>query len=308
MRIAIMQFRTFLVSALLVLASTGPCAAQTATIAATDDSEQLKLAALEALVAAPPQRALPLVSKVLDGNHSDAVKSRALFVLSQIDHPDAQARLLAIARSGNGELRIEAVRMIGVSGETEALAALAEIYAAGDTDLRHAILEAYVIADDSNALYEIAAATTDAGDFAHAVEMLGAMGARDELRKLRDKAGISESLINAYAIAGDVESLRELALDGSDEHRQQRAIEALGIVGGAKVNTILAEIYRGAASDEVRDAAVQGFIIAGNDAGLLDLYRGSKDNAEKRRLLEALSIVGGDLVLEVIDAALAEEQ
>ena len=39
-----------------------------------DVNEELKLAAVEALITAPDDKALPLVSKVLAGNHSTEVK------------------------------------------------------------------------------------------------------------------------------------------------------------------------------------------------------------------------------------------
>ncbi|MDH3433528.1 MAG: HEAT repeat domain-containing protein, partial [Gammaproteobacteria bacterium] len=89
--------------------------------AAADESEALKIAALEALVAAPPERALPLATKVLNSNNSNEVKSRALFVLSQIDLPEAQAQLLNIARTGDAGLRAEAIRMVGIGGDADSL-------------------------------------------------------------------------------------------------------------------------------------------------------------------------------------------
>ena len=60
-----------------------------------DDTEALKLTALEALVTAPPERAMPIVERVLAGDGSDELKARALFVLSQMDTPEARARLRA---------------------------------------------------------------------------------------------------------------------------------------------------------------------------------------------------------------------
>jgi len=90
--------------------------------AQTDDNEELKLAAVEALIMAPHDKALPLVSKVLAGNHSDEVKEAALFILSQIDAPEAQATLLKFANEESGELQLEAC---AVSGDFECLRELA---------------------------------------------------------------------------------------------------------------------------------------------------------------------------------------
>ena len=240
-----------------------------------DAAEELKLAALEALITAPSDRALPLVAKVLAGNHSDEVKSRALFILSQIDDPQAQSQLLDVERQGSGEVREEAIRMIGIGGNPEALAQLSELYSSGDAEVRDTVLEAYLIAGDINAVYQIAAAADNEEDFSAAVEMLGAMGANDELRMLRDKVGFSESLIEAYAISGDVESLRALARDASNPEQQEHAIE--------------------------------GLMIAGDDEGLLELYHATDDMEQKRMLLQALSVTGSDMLLDLIDEALTDD-
>ena len=273
-----------------------------------DESEVLKIAALEALMSAPPERALPLVTKVLNSNNSNEVKSRALFVLSQIDLHEAQAQLLHVARSGDGELRGEAVRMIGIGGNAEALAGLADLYSSGNEDVRDAVLEAYMIAGDTDAVFQIAANANDAEEFEAAVEMLGIMGAQDDLRRLRESSNFSEILIEAFALSGDADTLRELALDGSDHETQARAIEALGIVGGESVNATLVEIYRSTDSDEVREAALSGMLISGHGQGMLELYRASDNVGEKRELLEALTIMRSDLVLDLIDEALAGDR
>ena len=275
--------------------------------AQTDDAEELKLVALEALISAPPERALPLALKALQGDHSDEVKSRALFVLSQIELPEAQEIVIETARQGSGETQVEAIRMVGIVGDVDGLSQLVEVYDAGDEDVREAVLHAYVIADDKDAVYDLAVRVSNSGneeDFESAVEILGVMDAREHLRKLRESTGISESLIEAYAISGDADSLRELALDDSDTELQTQAIEALGIVGGSEVNAILVDIYRGSDSEDVREAALDGMLISGHDAGVLELYRSSQDPAEKRELLEFLVMMGSDEVWDIIDSAL----
>ena len=284
-----------------------------ATAAAQDDAQQrdeteaLKLAALEALIAAPPERALPLATKVLAGNHSTEVKARALFVLSQIDDPAAQEQLIRAAEQNGGELQVEAIRMVGIGGNDDALARLDDLYRSGDERTRAAVLEAFVIADNIDGVFAIASNADTEQDFARAVQMLAAMGAHEELRQLRDKAGLSPSLIQAYGVAGDVESLRELAMDGSNPEQQAQAIQALGMTGENDIGATLGEIYRSTDSQTVRDAALQGLIIAGDDAAVLQLYRESDSTAEKRRLMQTLAATGSDLILEVIDDALAEQ-
>lgn len=250
--------------------------AQTEVSDVEDPSEALKIAALEALISAPPERALPLVIKVLDADNTDEVKERALFVLSQIDLPEAQTRLLDVARSGDSELSVEAVRMIGIGGNAEALAGLQDLYSSGDEDLREAVLEAYMIAGDVDAVHAIATNAADAEEFEAAVKMLGIMGAVDRLRALSESSGYTEELI-----------------------------QAMGIAGGDDVNATLMEIYRGAETDDTREAALEGMLISGYDDGVLQLYKESTDVNEKRDLLEMLAIMDSDAMMEVIDAALA---
>lgn len=276
--------------------------------AQTDDSEDLKIAAMEALISAPPSRALPLASKALKGNHSDEVKERALFVLSQIDSAEAIELIVETAQQSSGELRLEAIRMIGIGGNDVALAKLQDLYASGDEDVRDAVLDAYLIADDVEAVYQLAANATNEDDFEAAVDTLGAMNAREQLRRLRDKVGVSESLIDAYAISGDRETLLELARDNSDPERQVQAIEALGIAGGDELDAALVDIYRTAANDDIREAALDGLLISGSDAGVLELYRSSQDAAEKRELLEYLVMMGSDDVWNLIDSALDDAE
>lgn len=273
-----------------------------------DADEALKIAAMEALISAPPSRALPLASKALKGDHSDEVKERALFVLSQIDSDEAIQLILDTARQGGGDIRLEAIRMIGIGGNDDALKSLEGLYGDGDEDVRDAVLEAYMIADDEEAVYRLAAGAKNPHDFEAAVDMLGVMNAKDQLRRLRDAVGVSETLIDAYALSRDVDSLMALATDDSNPEQQQQAIEALGIVGGDAVDAALVEIYRDAGSGEVREAALDGMLISGHDEGVLELYRASQDPAEKRALLEYLVMMGSDDVWNLIDAALDDAE
>jgi len=270
-----MTIRFKLIIAAGALLAMNASLAQTEVSDAEDSTEVLKVAALEALISTPPERALPLVIKVLDGNNTDEVKERALFVLSQIDLPEAQARLLDIARSGDSELSSEAVRMIGIGGNAEALAGLQGLYNSGDENLREAVLQAYMIAGDVDAVFAVAESASDAEEFENAVEMLGVMGAVDKLQALSESSGFTEELI-----------------------------QALGIAGGDDVNATLMEIYRSAETDDIRHASLEGMLISGYDDGVLELYKESTDAREKRDLLQMLAIMDSDAMMEVIDAAL----
>jgi len=293
---------------LTILAASILLCCSSLSFAQTDDAaEDLKIAAIEALMTAPPERALPIVTKVLRGDGSNDLKEPALFVLSQMRTAEAEALLLEFARTSDDDLQEEAVRMIGINGSKSAMANLADLYKDGDENLREAVLEAYMIAHDEDAVFAIAEGTNDPDEFESAVEMLGAMRATEKLRLLRNRAGMSEALIEAYAIAGDVETLQELASDGSDGERQAEAIKGMAIAGRRQDNPVFLEIYRNADNDEIREAVREALLISNYDEGALELFREAQDAGEKRELLDLLVMMKSDAVWDIIDSTLENE-
>ncbi|NND59467.1 MAG: HEAT repeat domain-containing protein [Gammaproteobacteria bacterium] len=278
--------------------------AQTTLSTDSTEADELKIAALEALMTAPSGRAYPLVVKVLDGEHSDAVKSRALFVLGQIDTDEARQRLLAFATDGSGSLQREAIRMLGISGDRDALRQLGSLYREGSPEVRASVLNAYLIAGDARLVFDIAQNAGSEAEFNAAVQTLAAMDATDMLRQLQEKAGSSEGLMQAYAIAGDLESLLQIARSPNDPEARIRATRNIGIIGGDEAGSTLLDLYRESGSSDVREAALQGMLIHGHDEGVVTLYRESNDTSEKQRLLRTLIMMNSDLALELVDAAL----
>jgi HEAT repeat protein len=298
---------------LALLAISGPMYAQTpATLAAAERApnydEELALAALEGLMAQPGERALPIIKKVLAGQQSKLVKQRALFVLSQIDSPEAQQILVQSARSADSAMRGEAIRAIGIGGDPKSLDALQEIYSAGGADVKDDVLQAWLIAGRKEAVYQAAVNAKSEEEANRAIRILGAMGATEELRKLGDRPNASSGLVEAYAISGDLASLRKIA-EGNGQGNDNRAlrldaVRKIGIIGSDAANAALREIYARTNDTEIRDAALQGMLISGDDQGVLALYRAAKSSEEKRTLMRYLSMMDGDAALQAIDQAL----
>jgi len=65
----------------------------------------------------------------------------------------------------------------------------------------------------------------------------------------------------------------------------------------------LVELYQASGDEDIKEAALEGLLIAGEDDAVLELYRNSGDNAEKRELLELLVVMGSDDVWDIIDSA-----
>ena len=303
-----MHFARHTVLALLLAGAAAHAAAapKPAEERAPTENEELAIAALEGLMAQPSERALPILKKVLAGPQSSLVKRRALFVLGQIDSQESRDLLLQTARS-NSELRGEAIRSIGIGGNAKALAALKDLYTTGDADTKNDVLHAWLIARDKQAVYDVAVNAKTEDEAAEAIRMLGVMGATEELRKLGDKPNASRGLLEAYAIGGDLQSLRKIAEGPGDLSLRTDATRRIGIINSDAARTALREIYTRATDKEIRDAAMQGMMIARDDKGLLELYRVAKTTDEKRALLRLLSTMDSDVALQAIDATLEKK-
>jgi hypothetical protein len=295
---------------LAALAIAGPAFAQApaplkvAAERAPTGDEDLALAALEGLMAQPSERALPILKKVLAGPHSKLIKQRALFVLSQLDSAEAQQILLQTSRSADASMRGEAIRAIGIGGHEKSLDALLEVYNAGSSDVKEEVLQAWLIADRKESVYQAALNAKTEDEASAAIRTLGAMGASEELRKLADRPNAASGLVEAFAISGDLASLRKIAEGTGDRELRLDAVRKMGIVDGEAANAALREIYARNTDAEFREAALQGLMISGDEKGMLSLYRAAKTSDEKRSLLRYLALMDGDAALEAIDAAL----
>jgi HEAT repeat protein len=261
-------------------------------------------------MAQPGDRALPIIKKVLAGSQTKLVKQRALFVLSQIDSPEAQQILMQASRSTDREMRGEAIRSIGIGGNPQALDGLLDLYKTGDEDVKKEVLQAWMIAGRKEAVYQVALGAKTEDEANEAIRMLGVMGAAEELRKLGERPNAARGLVEAYALSGDLTSLRKIAEGNGNVDRKVKldAVRKIGMIDGEPSRVALRDIYAGATDAEVKEAALQGMLMADDEQGVLTLYRAAKSNEDKRVLLRYLSMMDGDAALQAIDQALEDRK
>ena len=85
--------------------------------------EELKLIAVNSLLNSDPEKALPILEKLLQGPASPRVRERAVFVLAQSNSPRAREILKNLARgSSTPELQSKAIQYLGVMGGAESRA------------------------------------------------------------------------------------------------------------------------------------------------------------------------------------------
>jgi HEAT repeat protein len=273
---------------------------------ADKDDNALVDAAIDGLIAAPPERSLPLLKRVMDGNYPTRSKRRALFVLSQLDSPEASALVLQSARSGDLPLRREAISMLGIGGDPAAMQALQEIYrSAPEPEIRRAVLDAYMVAGHKAGLLAVALDPAEPKLQRQAVNLLGASGGNDELRRLLDQQTdetLLDAVVDALGIADDSATLVAVARDGRRTPKLRgSALQALGIGGNAAE---LGTLYRELDDPALREAALHGLLIAGASKQLTELYKAARNDEEKRRVLRVLTTVGDDAALDAIEAAI----
>lgn len=272
------------------------------------EADQLAIAALRTLMTMPPEQALPRIRKVLEGPRSDAVKTRAVFVLSQVDSTEASQLLADMARSGQGRTQLEAIRSLGIRGDANALKAVHALVNDPRPEIRAATREAMIIANDRAGLLALAKSAKNEEDARSAIEALGAIGATQELRSLADAGVKSSQLLSALAMSGDKDSLLRVIKTDGDTGPRAEALRMLGLLPEPLSTAEWQQIYATMPNRKLKRAVLNGLIIAADDRTLLRLYQQEKDLNLKREILNTLSIVGGDAALDAIDAAIEGQQ
>lgn len=262
--------------------------------------------AVDALLTAPPERAFPLLKKVLQSQRSSEVKKRALFVLSQHGSAEALQLVFEVARNDpDPKLRERAIHMLGVSGDRAAISRLSELYAApASSEVKRKIIQAWLIAGRKDLVLASARTESDPKVSRAAVQALGAMNATQELKQLLLAAKdpkTRSAIVQALGIAGDLNTLAELAASQQSEPTRVEAMQALGIAGG---KAQLVKLYSSASSQALRDGALKGLLITGDSEAVLELYRAAKSDPEKKSLLRMLTIMDSSAAMEAIEKEL----
>jgi HEAT repeat protein len=260
--------------------------------AANDD---LKLMALSGLMGADPARALPLITKILQGPSSPQVRERALFVLAQSGAPEAQAMLERIARDDSqAELQAKAINYLGLFGGDSSDKILSGLYTTSkNPEARKSVLNALMLSGDRARLADIARKETDLDLRRHAINQLGVAGGRAELGQIYKEVADVETrraVINGLFVAGGVEQITALATTETDPTLRREAIQHLGLMGEDTAGT-LKTIYAKDSNPEIRRAVMNAYFVQGNAAALVELAKQERDPGMKREAVRFLSLM-----------------
>ena len=275
----------------------------------TAPDEDLKLIALNALLAADSDKAIPMLEGFLSSSSSRKLRDRALFVLTQSGAPEARAVVVDIARGRRQpDLQRSAIRYLGLTGSAESRQALSEIYAsAADVAVKKSVLQAFMVSGDKQRVLAAARGETSADLRRTAIQQLGAMGAQSELWEMyraESDVDVKKNILHGMFIGGGDQRLIELARTEQNLELRRMAVRNLGLMGSQRTGEMLVTLYRSDPDPGIRREAVQGLFISGNASALVQLARAEKDPSLRRELVSKLSLMNSreavDYMMELL--------
>jgi hypothetical protein len=277
-----------------------------------EQDEDLKLLALDSIMAGGNSNGLPILQQILEGQNSERIKERALFVLAENQSKQGQELLGQIVRGEKDpHLQIKAIHLLATAQGSNSAATLGSIYdKSNNPSVKKAVLDSYLVMNDPEKLVQIAQHESDPQLAHHAVSELGAMGAVSQLSAIYNATPSKEvksAIINAYVAAGSkgADALGAIASSEQDPDLRRKAIRNMGVSGGSAGAPALLAIYSKSSDEESKKAALDGLFVAGDAHDLVALARSEKDPAAKREIVSKLAVMHSkeatDYMLELLN-------
>ena len=260
------------------------------------ENEELKLMALNALMHADDEEAIPILEEFLKGAHSQRLKERALFVLAQSGSVRGFEVVAEAARASTSpNLQKKAIRYLGVHQTERSLDLLVELYGSiTDMDARRSILQSFMIAGERDRLLTLAREEPNEELRGRAIRLLGTMDATDELWTLYGEESseeIRKTILRAFMVAGDERRL--LAVAQNVEESVELRKNAIRLLGTQDADEELWALYQQVTSDELKERVLHALFISGNSEKLLEVARNTNESIEMRkRAIHNLGITG----------------
>ena len=276
---------------------------------AADADDEIKLIAIQSLMQADPEKGIAAAEKLMQGNSSDRVKERVLFILAQSKSEKAQQILLSTAKgTSNPELQAHAIKWLAIAGGTRNSQTLQEIYAAAlSNEVKKSVLRSFIINHDKDALLKIAQQEKTPELKCDAIRQLGVLRAGAELTQLYKSstdADTKECLLKSMSIAGNQEALIEIAKSEADPGVRRRAIRSLGITQGQAATDALVAAYNSNADVETRREVIRALFIHHDAKDMVTLARKETNPELKKELVRNLSIMhspeANDYMMELL--------
>ncbi|HET9364267.1 MAG TPA: tetratricopeptide repeat protein [Candidatus Angelobacter sp.] len=271
--------------------------------------EELKLLAIQSLMNSDPEKAVPLLEKIIMGNYPTKLKDRALFVLSQSGSEKAQQILMGLAKANNQpDLQKRAIRYIGMNGNRNR-AVLKEIYnSSTDISVKKAVFQAWLMCGCKEDVASLAHTEKNPELRKEAIRYLGMMGGRQELLdfyKNSPDVETREAAVGAMLLCGCSHELAEIVQTEKDPAVLDKAINTLGLVGGQESLTALTNLYSTRTDVSMKKKVINALFLHGAGKEMVALARKETNPELKRSLIEKMSLMNSpeitDYMMEILN-------
>jgi HEAT repeat protein len=261
--------------------------------------DDLKLIALEAIIHEDPERALPALERLLEGDNPPAMKERVLFLLVQSGHPRATEITVEFAQDGSDpEMQRIAVRNLGFIGGGSSDQLLAEVYSnSDDVEVKSEILHGLMISGATDQILAVAREEESSELRQEAIHQLGVMGAIAELEELYRKEStpqIREALLQSFMIAGRSDLVLKAAREDASPEIRVQAVQLLGLMGAVEE---LDSVYGSESSPDVKEAILHSFMIAGDKQRVLAAASGEPSRELRGTAIHLLGVMDAKIEL-----------
>lgn len=259
----------------------------------SESNDELKLLALEGLVQSDPDRAYPILDKLLKGPQSPNLKKRAIYVLALSNSPRGQQLLEQIARGGgNPDLQMTAIQYLGSRGSKDANKSnvLYEIYnASTDANVKRGVLNALVSNRDKDHLLQIAKNDKSPDMRQDAVRMLGSMAAQPEMWALYQSEtdpDVKRAILDY--VGGSTDKLIEIAKTEKDAKLRRSAIQRLASVKTTATSDALVQIYGAEQDQQVKRSIIDALYNQRNVPALVAVGHKEPDPEMKKTIVHRM--------------------
>jgi HEAT repeat protein len=265
--------------------------------------EELKLLAIQSLMNSDPEKAVPLLDKVITGNSSPKVKDKALFVLSQSGSDKAQQILMGLAKANNQpDLQKRAIRYMGMNGNARNRAVLKEIYnSSTDLGVKKTVFQAWLMCGCKDDVAALARTEKNPELRREAIRYLGMMGGRAELLefyKTSPDMETREAAVGAMLLCGCAHELAEIVQTEKDPAVLDKAINTLGLVGGDESLAALIRVYNSQADLAMKKNVINALFLHGAGKEMVALARKETNPQMKRELIQKMSLMSSPEITE----------
>jgi len=208
-----------------------------------------------------PDRAIPILERLLKGAQSPRVKRDAIYVLAANSNPKAQQLLEQIARgsSGNPDLQLQAIQYLGrTSKQPNRAPLLMEIYnSSNDQTVKRAILNSFNSNNDKDRLMQLAKAEKNAELRMDIIRRIASSGDQTDVYQFyqaeTDPALKAELL---RMMNGRSDHLIEIARSEKDAKLRRIAVQSLASVRSQPATDALVAMYASETDPQVKRSII----------------------------------------------------